>query len=319
MHRTPPTGSGLMSGRADSYPNLANMPHSSDTSQITFRSKRKYENDDEELKSEVSEMRKQMSDMQKQMSDMISLLTSTNSSQVERYEKISDDISDIKNQVTEIKSTTEILIKEQLKIKEDLEKLKKLNDFAEKKIETLEEKFRAGNAITANPPDMANTREELMIELNERMMRGKNIVISGVPEAKSTNANERKNEDKDAIVKIISTLSVDIPEPENIFRLGKYQPTKIRPIKVCYESQKTATNILRRRKNLTQDNLKIYSDQTPQQQTYKKLVKEELERRIKNGENNIGIKYVKGIPKITEIVTSPKNPKHQKTTPDTKK
>jgi hypothetical protein len=164
---------------------------------------------------------------------------------------------------------------------------------------------------------MVKAQVELIIELKERSLRAKNIIISGMAEPKATNTNERQKEDKEAVRNIMSTISIESPEPEKIFRLGKYQPTKTRPIKVCYESQNTAINILRRRHDLTQENIKIYSDRTPQQQAFKKHLKEELERRIASGENNIEIKYVKGIPKI--IKTSSKNPNHSVTTPLPKK
>jgi chromosome segregation ATPase len=135
MQRTPPTGSGLASGLSDSYQNLSKTLDISDASQITFRSKRKFENNDYELMSEVAEMRKQMSEMQKQMREMMTYLATTNSTQVESYQKIREDLSDVKNQVNKINSTTKFLIKEQLEIKDDIENLKKQNSNAEKKIE----------------------------------------------------------------------------------------------------------------------------------------------------------------------------------------
>lgn len=320
MQRSPLSGSGSISGRSDSYPNLSNKHQildTSDATQITFRNKRKLENDDHEFKTQFAEMRKQMTEMQKQMSEMMAYLTSINSMQVENFGKISEDICVIKDQVKNIKSTTDCLTKEQANIKVDIENLKKRNSTAEKKIEILESNLQLENTAAPNSSFSINTREELVTELNERASRGKNIIISGIPEPKAKSSNERREEDKEAVKKIISTLSIDSLEPEKIFRLGKYQSTKIRPLKVCYGSQNIAINILRCKDNLKADDIKIYSDQTPQQQAYMKSLKEELKRRTASGEANIAIKYVRGVPKIIE--TLPKNlTYHHITTPSSK-
>lgn len=65
--------------------------------------------------------------------------------------------------------------------------------------------------------------------------------------------------------------------------------------------------ILRHRNNIKSDVIKIFSDQTPQQQAYMKTLKDELRRRIDDGDKDLTIKYVKGVPKITKLL--PKNSK----------
>ena len=42
-------------------------------------------------------------------------------------------------------------------------------------------------------------------------------------------------------------------------------------------------------------------DRTPRQLEYFKMIREEFNRRKNAGENNIKIKYVNGIPKITSL------------------
>ena len=44
----------------------------------------------------------------------------------------------------------------------------------------------------------------------------------------------------------------------------------------------------------------IYSDQTPNQQIYLQNLKEEMTRRNNEGEEDLTIKYIKGIPKIVK-------------------
>lgn len=45
-------------------------------------------------------------------------------------------------------------------------------------------------------------------------------------------------------------------------------------------------------------NIKMYADQTPTQQQFLRSPKLELEMRTRNGEKNLMIKYIKGVPKI---------------------
>lgn len=56
---------------------------------------------------------------------------------------------------------------------------------------------------------------------------------------------------------------------------------------------------------MTSDNVRLFSDQTRQQQEYMKNLRNELRRQIDGGEKDLVIKYVKGIPKI--VKQSPKN------------
>lgn len=88
-------------------------------------------------------------------------------------------------------------------------------------------------------------------------------------------------------------------------RIGKYKPDVNRSIKVTFESEETTKLIFRNKNKLTDTDVKIFPDQTPYQQTYFKKLKEELNRRTANGEGNLKIKYIKGVPQI--ISTSTKN------------
>jgi hypothetical protein len=107
------------------------------------------------------------------------------------------------------------------------------------------------------------------------------------------------------VMTLLKTVSEDCPEPQNIIRLGKYKPDTKRHTKVCFTTETDAVTILKNRKNLKNNVIKIFGDQTPQQQAHYKAVKKELERRTSNGETSLNIKYVKGIPKIVQEV--PKN------------
>jgi hypothetical protein len=48
-------------------------------------------------------------------------------------------------------------------------------------------------------------------------------------------------------------------------------------------------------------------DQTPAQKKYVDTLKEELNKRTENGEKDLSIRYIKGLPKIITNKNAPKN------------
>lgn len=121
----------------------------------------------------------------------------------------------------------------------------------------------------------------------------------GIPELNNKNTNTRKQYDEEQIKKLTTSLYEASPKPDLLIRLGRYIPNKPRPIKVCFNNNETPKLLLRNKTKLP-ENIKIYSDQTPSQKLYLDSLKTELYRRIGNGETNIVIKYIKGVPKIVK-------------------
>ena len=74
------------------------------------------------------------------------------------------------------------------------------------------------------------------------------IIILGMEEKHNTNWTERMKEEKDKVNKILHLVQEDEPEIgkqiEEMYRLGKYNTDKTRPIKIKFRSQTTAENIL---------------------------------------------------------------------------
>ncbi|CAH2089374.1 unnamed protein product [Euphydryas editha] len=94
-------------------------------------------------------------------------------------------------------------------------------------------------------------------------------------------------------MKIIKTTYPECPDPIYVHRLGKYTIRKNRPIRVSFSSPEITKLILRNKTTQKDSQIKIYSDKTIHQQQQMKELKQELERRIQNGENNLVIKYIK--------------------------
>lgn len=149
--------------------------------------------------------------------------------------------------------------------------------------------------------------EIIISEITERQKREKNIIIYNLNEALNGTVAEKKAADvsnvKDLLNKITPESNFDSIK---VFRVGKSHNNKPAPVKVILASRNDVLNILKNKKILkeTNDKRTISTDQTKMQQEYLKKVKTELNNRKQNGEENIYIKYVNGIPTIAQSKNS---------------
>lgn len=303
-----PTGSGKNMERSGSQPNLSSVSAqnmiTSDLPTVSFRNKRKYCPD--------SDVTNQLSEIQAQMAEMMRLLSSSINEHKESTNKIKNDIATIKNEMIEIKSsvcktenTLITIATEHEKMKTDFQNITSATHTMEMKIASLECDLQNLKMSSELPLTKEVTYEKMLSEITDQSLRRKNLILTGIPEPQSTDFKERQKQDKDEILKIINSISKKCPEPIKIIRIGKYKPTENRAIKACFESEESVKVILRSRNKLKDDAVSIFSDQTPFQQARFKNLKEELKRRTTNGEGNLRIKYVKGVPKI--VSSLPKN------------
>lgn len=155
-----------------------------------------------------------------------------------------------------------------------------------------------------------NDMDDIVEELAEQHARKQNIIVFGISEqSPETGADLRIEADK---VELSSVLKSCVPTMDlstmRPHRLGRYSPTQSRPrpIKVTLASVSDVHSLIKNTNKLKNtpnySKISISYDRTPKQlSTYKKL-KQQLNDRISSGENNITIKYVRGVPKI---VTKP--------------
>lgn len=147
----------------------------------------------------------------------------------------------------------------------------------------------------------AEANEETIQESVERLKRAGNIILTKLPEVSPA-------EDADAVNKIVKTVIGYIPENISITRLGRNgssgtsaTTSRIRPVKVRLGDPDVVKHILRNKNKLINSPykaIKIFDDQTPMQREFLESKRTELKTRTDLGENNITIKYLKGIPTI---------------------
>lgn len=286
-----PTGSGIEPIFGGSQPNLTEKTFTDTCSHVTFRNKRKGTDDSEIIKTELSELRKQMS-------DMMAMLTSTRVAESEAINKICQDVASIKNEVSNISSTIENIILENKNTKSQLTSLTTITENTEKRVKILEDDINQLRNKPLLSTHVPLSYEEIVSEFRERNLRTKNIIISGIPEQKTNSASERQEKEEKEVINITKLIYKECPKPEKIMRLGKYIPNRTRAVKVTFTSEETAKIIMRNKNSHKIDNIKIFSDQTPHQRRYMQSLIEELNKRTANGETNLIIKYIRGIPKI---------------------
>lgn len=280
---------------SSSQPNLTNIGVGDTTSKnICLRKRKTPEND---LTYQFEELK----------SDLMEIIAASFKSQTEKLEKIDNNITTVKDQLNDLKTTTKYLIAENSKIKTHMTELTNNISATEEKVKLLQDvvlQIKA-NSVESGQTASPNNLDELITELHEREERSKNIIITGIKEQTADTADERRRNDEYEVIKITTSIYPECPKPIKVLRIGKYNIGKTRALKITYTSQDIAKAILRTKSNLTEESVKIYSDQTPYQQKYMKHLKEELKNRTDSGETGLTIKYMKGVPKIIKL--EPKN------------
>lgn len=131
--------------------------------------------------------------------------------------------------------------------------------------------------------------ETITQEMDDRMFRRPNLILSGIPESAGS-VEDRKNKDKEIWSKVCAALGMEeAKEVDDLRRIGKVQTRKPRLLRVVCRNASTKFAILKKAKQLkTVHELKgiyINPDRTRTEQEMNRLLQEELKRRRNAGEN----------------------------------
>lgn len=126
-------------------------------------------------------------------------------------------------------------------------------------------------------------------EMESRMHRMNNVIISGIPEMSSGTVNDRIIHDVEAVDKVCQEVGVKNTRNFKVLRVGKPHPDKPRLLKVTCPDTVMKQQILRNSKALrtvkAYKNVFINEDQTPIQQKQSKALRSELKERRDRGED----------------------------------
>lgn len=280
-----------------SQPDLRNLQlFESEGQQVTLRSKRKQPHDDFASRFDMFEQR------------VMSMISRLAESQTEKLNTISQDVSLIRDHISQIKTTTDQLAAEQVLLKEEISKVAAFKASTELKIKAIEDEIQALQT-TAGTSRCENLNfDNMLSELHERSQRARNLIIIGIDEIRSTNIEERRNHDTAEVNKVLQLAVPDPVQPTRLIRLGKYTDGKSRPLKACFETPGEAKTILRNKSAINREisSVRIYSDETPWQKKNMQQLRKNLKRRTEAGEKDLTIKFLQGMPKIV-VQTLPKN------------
>ena len=174
-------------------------------------------------------------------------------------------------------------------------------DNLEAEINKLKDLMESGNKSSGSLDD----KEDVICEMLERQNRASNIIVFHVNESKMKLQQERDAEDGKAIEAILNNFNVDKSNLK-MFRLGKFLPNKIRPIKIILKSPEDAKFILKNKQLNTIPSVRIYGDQTKAQRDYFNAIKAKLQSLIEKGDNKKTIKFINNRPTIVDK-QDPKN------------
>ncbi|KAL0859560.1 hypothetical protein ABMA27_010702 [Loxostege sticticalis] len=290
LQRTPPqaTLTGGSGGGSGSLPNL--ITYEEDSIDYINTRKRKERCEQEEYKNDIASLRADIMIYFKEMSN----------TQNENLKIIREEMREIKDEIKAIKSVTENFTEQLKEVNDDIKNIKLNNTTTqekichlEKEISHLKTKVNSDNLMAKSPLLKC---ENLIQELKDRSDREKNIIITGIPEKTDKHFNVRRIHDIEEFTKLATSVIVDC----------KYVPGKNRPLKISFNKNDTPKLLLQNRAKFP-DTVNIYSDQTPTQKQYLQSVKEELKKRLDEGEKDLIIKYIKGIPSIIETKPNQKN------------
>lgn len=185
----------------------------------------------------------------------------------------------------------------------DIKELKALILKLQEDIQTLKTENRG--AVNSHVSD--EIFEEIVEEIHQRDKRRCNLMVFGVPEQITNIPSEAKlNKDKGDVVELLKTVVPDFaPRNLKLNRLGIAATDKTRSIRITLESEHQVLNFIRNAKNLRSSKfdkkVSLSFDRTPRQQSHYKKIRNQLRQRLEEGEDNLKIKHVNGIPKIVSL------------------
>jgi hypothetical protein len=224
-----------------------------------------------------------------------------------------DKINDLLKSVNDIKATQSKIIS---MVKQQSEKLTGLttkvedlvlrmdslaadNESLKSRVACVEDKMTSLQQSSADPNSVIGNN--LINEMVDRQSRANNIILFNLPEVHSDTINPIS--DESILNELLKLLLLDI-HYTHISRVGIKDASKPRPLKITFSNRNDAFQVFSNQKKLksnpTWSHLHFASDRTKMQRDFMSKLRQELLHRRSNGEDDLIIKYFKGIPTITK-------------------
>lgn len=196
----------------------------------------------------------------------------------------------------EIQNSIEVVNK---KLNNRLTALEESHSVLESRINSIEKSLKSPEFRIQNNVSTGNSNElNIFSELEERNKRKNNLMIYNVDEFKSLTPNDRQEKELALIKSVLNPLDIDL-QPIKFFRIGTLNSKqKCRPIKMILNNNEIVRRVISKTRNLRDNPIKFSFDKTKNQRDEFLQAKKEMQDRRLNGEEDLIIKYVSGVPKV---------------------
>lgn len=173
-------------------------------------------------------------------------------------------------------------------------------------ISTLKEKVKN---IEASVSGSGSVAIKILRESSERNLRDRNIMVYGLTESSALTAHLRASDDKDALLKIMSSIFISVSTGIKLFRMGSDYANKPRPLKVRFLSSDDAKALVKDFKLALRNglgrqipkNFRIGRDRTSLERAVLKSAYAELEQRKQAGESDLIVAYINNTPSVINL------------------
>lgn len=156
--------------------------------------------------------------------------------------------------------------------------------------------------LLENNQDKTLSFENFYDEIKDRERRSSNIMVYNVEESSDQDVSATINHDKSQVSKIFHIMNINEDHISKVIRIGQVKKDSKRPIKIILKERNQVSLILRNKHKLKgKMNCVIDTDKTNLERSVCKKVHVEFKKRLEDGENNIKIRYIKGMPKILDM------------------
>lgn len=180
---------------------------------------------------------------------------------------------------------------------------------SEKRIKLLEDEVKS----LRSAENSGSNIETVIEEFHDRERRSRNVILYNIPESKSKTLSVRIEHDNKHISELTSHFgSSELDYAFKSYRIGRPSQDKARPLKVVFRSVGAVMDFCKNfqqtgLRNLNSDlhSVSLSRDRTPTERKHLNELRDTLKARTDNGETDLTIKFVNGVPKIVQ--NKPKN------------
>jgi hypothetical protein len=217
-------------------------------------------------------------------SELCAALSSLTKDITTRFEFIEQMIasSDIKNKIDTVDKNT-ILLNNNVSDIKDL--ISKMSDNLCTPV-TKDVNVQKNDTAPAACSITMNSLDDALLEIKEREQKKDNVIIFNMQESKDTTVQTRIDHDKTVYKSICETIGVSDHDIKSIYRIGRFDPIKSRPVvvKTCTATKLALLTNARMLKNHPNEKWVIKPDLTKKEQEIEKTMFAEFKQRRDAGE-----------------------------------